>query len=127
MTRSYGKLMAKLDEKEDKAEFNVAWYIDLWLNNIFHPLYAIGETEAESFLVYESYLHNIARNKIIMSEKINDMTNKDFIDEVIKEVKLFTEGMEERTIFKKKTDEEKMQEEIAAVQENDAEKAVEGQ
>ena len=33
MTRSYGKLMAVLDEKEDKSEFNVAWYIDIWFNN----------------------------------------------------------------------------------------------
>ena len=125
ITRSYGKLMAILKEKEDKAEFNVAWYIDLWLNNIFHPLYAIGETEAESFLVYESYLHNIARNKVIMSEKINDLTNKDFIDEVLKEVKLFTEGMDARTIFKKKTDEERAQEEVAALQEQEAEKSME--
>lgn len=125
ITRSYGKLMAILKEKEDKAEFNVAWYIDLWLNNIFHPLYGIGETESESFLVYESYLHNIARNKVIMSEKINDMTNKNFIDEVLKEVKLFTEGMDERTIFKKKTDEEMAQEELAALQEQEADKSME--
>lgn len=127
VTRSYGKLLAILKEKEDKSEFNVAWYIDLWLNNIFHPLYAIGETEAESFLVYESYLHNVARNKVIMSEKINDMTNISFIDEVLKEVKLFTEGIAERTIFKKQTDEEKVKAEVEALQEQQAEKTMEEQ
>ena len=41
VTRSYAKLLAVLEKKEDKSEFNVAWYIDLWLNNIFHPLFTI--------------------------------------------------------------------------------------
>lgn len=127
VTRSYGKLLGILKEKEDQKEFQVAWYIDLWFNNIFHPLYGIGESEAESFLVYESYLHNIARNKIIMSEKINDMTNLDFIDAVMQEVKAFTEGMDKRTIFKKKTDEEMMQENIEAAAAQQTEKAMEEQ
>lgn len=127
VTRSYGKLLGILKEKEDQKEFQVAWYIDLWFNNIFHPLYGIGESEAESFLVYESYLHNIARNKIIMSEKINDMTNIDFIDAVMQEVKAFTEGMDKRTIFKKKTDEEMMQENIEAAAAQQTEKTMEEQ
>lgn len=127
VTRSYGKLLGILKEKEDQKEFQVAWYIDLWFNNIFHPLYGIGESEAESFLVYETYLHNIARNKIIMSEKINDMTNLDFIDAVMQEVKAFTEGMDKRTIFKKKTDEEMMQENIEAAAAQQSEKAMEEQ
>lgn len=127
VTRSYGKLLGILKEKEDQKEFQVAWYIDLWFNNIFHPLYGIGESEAESFLVYESFLHNIARNKIIMSEKINDMTNLDFIDAVMQEVKAFTEGMDKRTIFKKKTDEEMMQENIEAAAAQQTEKTMEEQ
>ena len=126
-TRSYGKLFDTLKNKEDKNEYNVAWYCDLFFYNIFHPLYGIGESEAESFLVYESYLHNIARNKVIMSEKINDMTNLDFIDAVMQEVKAFTEGMDKRTIFKKKTDEEMMQENIEAAAAQQAEKAMEEQ
>lgn len=127
VTRSYGKLLGILKEKEDQKEFQVAWYIDLWFNNIFHPLYGIGESEAESFLVYESYLHNIARNKIIMSEKINDMTNLDFIEAVMQEVKAYTDGMDKRTIFKKKTDEEMMQENIDAAAAQQSEKAMEEQ
>lgn len=124
-TRSYGKLLDVLKEKDDKTEFNVAWYIDLWLNNIFHPLYSIGETETESFLVYESYLHNIARNKVIMSEKVDDMTNKAFIDAVCDDERKFVEGIDERVIFKKKTDEEKVKEEIDAMQEQQVQKTLE--
>ena len=127
ITRSYGKLLGILNEKEDKSEYNVCWYIDLWFSNIFHPLYGIGETKAESFLVYESYLHNIARNKVILSEKVSDMTNLGFIEEVTKEIKAFTEGMEERVIFKQKKDEELMQENIDAMAEQQAEKAMEEQ
>jgi len=124
-TRSYGKLMAILKEKEDKTEYNVCWYIDLWFNNIFHPLYGIGETEAESFLVYESYLHNIARNHIILSEKVNGMTNLEFINAVVDDVKKFTEGIDERVIFQAKSDEQKMQENIDALQEHETDKAIE--
>ena len=117
VTRSYGKLMSILDAKEDKSEFNVAWYIDLWLNNIFHPLFGIGESETESFLVYESYLHNIARNKVIMSEKIDNMTNIGFVNAVTDEERKFVEGINEHIVFKKKTDDEKLKENIEATNE----------
>lgn len=124
VTRSYAKLLNVLDKKEDKADFNIAWYTDLWLNNIFHPLFAIGETETESFLVYETFLHNIARNKIIMSEKIEDMTNIGFVNGVCDIERKLVEGIQEHVVFKKKTDEEKLKEEIEAVQQQQAENAV---
>lgn len=124
VTRSYAKLLSILDKKEDKKEFTVAWYTDLWLNNIFHPLFAIGETETESFLVYETFLHNVARNKVIMSEKTEDITNKMFVNAVCDAELKMQEGVEERVIFPKKTDEEKVQEEIAAMQENQIENAI---
>ena len=124
VTRSYAKLLDVLDKKEDKADFNIAWYTDLWLNNIFHPLFAIGETETESFLVYETFLHNIARNKIIMSEKIEDMTNIGFVNGVCDIERKLVEGIKEHVVFKKKTDEEKLKEEIEAVQQQQAENAV---
>ena len=124
VTRSYAKLLDVLDKKEDKADFNIAWYTDLWLNNIFHPLFAIGETETESFLVYETFLHNIARNKIIMSEKIEDMTNIEFVNGVCDIERKLVEGIKEHVVFKKKTDEEKLKEEIEAVQQQQAENAV---
>lgn len=124
VTRSYGKLIAMLKEKEDQSEFRVAWYTDLWFNNIFHPLYAIDESTASSFLVYESYLHNLARNKVILSEKVNGMTNKQFIDEVLDNIHKMTDGLDERVIFEAKTDEQKAQEEIDALKEQQAENAV---
>ena len=117
VTRSYSKLMSVLDAKDDKKDFNIAWYVDLWLNNIFHPLFSIGDTETESFLVYETFLHNTARNKVILSEKINDMTNIGFVNAVTDEERKFVEGITERVVFKKKTDAEKMKENIEATQE----------
>ena len=124
VTRSYGKLMAVLKENEDQTEFRVAWYFDLWLNTIFHPLYSIGETEAESFLVYESYLHIIARNKIILSEKTEDITNKMFIEQIGKELMEFTKDVDEHVVFPKKTDEERKKEEIDALGEIAEEKSI---
>lgn len=124
VTRSYGKLMAVLKEKEDQTEFRVAWYFDLWLNTIFHPLYGIGETETESFLVYESYLHIIARNKIILSEKTEDITNKMFIEQIGKELVEFTKDVDEHVVFPKKTDEERKKEEIDALGEIAEEKSI---
>lgn len=125
VTRSYGKLIAMLKEKKDQSEFRVAWYTDLWLNNIFHPLYAIDESTASSFLVYESYLHNLARNKVILSEKVNGMTNKQFIDEVLDNIKKMTDGIDERIVFEAKSDDEKAKEEIDAIQQHQAERVAE--
>lgn len=127
VTRSYGKLAAILKEKEDQTEYTLFWYYDLWLNNIFHPLYSIGESEAESFLVYEQYLHNTARNQIIYSEKIDDMTNTDFVKEVCTNMGKYMEGVEPRVVFKKLSDEEREQQEIAALAEHETEKTLEQQ
>ena len=95
--------------------------------NSFQPLYGIGETEIESFLVYEDYLHNIARNAILLSEKTEDITNKQFIQKVIDNIKEFTNELEERVLFPKKTDEQVMQEEIEAIQEQEQNDAMEAQ
>lgn len=124
VTRSYAKLFTVLENKEDKSEFNVAWYVDLWFNNIFHPLFTIGETEAESFLVYETFLHNVARNKVLMAEKTQDVTNVDFVNGVCDAELKMIEGIDKRVIFAKKTDEETMQEEVAALQEDANEKTL---
>lgn len=115
--RSYSKLFEIIKNKDDKTEYNMCWYIDLWLNNIFSPLYSIDETEIASFLVYEQYLHNIAKQQIILSEHTDDMTNLQFVDALIDNEKKYLEGMKEAVIIHKKTDEEKTQEEIDALQE----------
>ena len=114
---SYAKLISVLKDKDDKTQYNIAWYVDLWLFNIFSPLYSIDETEIASFLVYEQYLHNVARSQVILSEHTEDMTNLQFVDALIDNEKKYLDGMKEAVIIHKKTDEEKTQEEVAALQE----------
>lgn len=115
--RSYSKMFKIIKNKDDKTEYNMCWYIDLWLTNIFSPLYSIDETEIASFIVYEQYLHNVARSQVILSEHTEDMTNLQFVDALIDNEKKYLEGMKEAVIIHKKTDEEKTQEEVAALQE----------
>lgn len=115
--RSYSKLFEIIKNKEDKTEYNICWYVDLWLSNIFSPLYSIDETEIASFIVYEQYLHNVARSQVILSEHTEDMTNLQFVDALIDNEKKYLEGMKEAVIIHKKTDDEKTQEEVAALQE----------
>ncbi len=99
-------------------------YVDWWLFNIFQPLYSIGESEIESFLVYESYLHNIARNSILLSQHDEDVTNKNFIALINEKVTAFTKDMQERIILKKKSDDERLKEEIDAIQEQESEQVI---
>ena len=124
---SYAKLMRVLKDKEDKSEYNLCWYVDLWYNNLFAPLYSIGETSAETYLVYESYMHNVARNQVILSEKVNGMTNKQFIKETDDLVAKYISDMEEVEIFKPMTDDENVKAEIAALSEHQANETMEEQ
>jgi hypothetical protein len=124
---SYQKLLDVLKAKDDKSEYNIVTYYDWFLFNIFQPLYGIGETEIESFLVYEDYIHNIARNAILLSEKTEDMTNKQFIQKVFDNMKEFTDGLTESVLFPKKTDEERMKEEVEAIAQTEQEQAMEAQ
>lgn len=116
---SYTKLLEVLKAKEDQSEYNIAVYYEWWLMNIFVNLYSIGESEVESFMVYEAYIHTIARNAILLSEKTEDMTNKQFIDKLIANMQDFTKDIDERILFHKKTDEEIIKEEIEAIQEQE--------
>lgn len=125
--RSYAKLFALLKEQENKADYNICWFYDLWLTNIFSPLYGIGETESEAFLVYERYLRNVARNQVILSEKVNGMTNKQFIKETDDLVAKYIGDMKETEIFKPMTDDEKVKAEVAALSEHQANETMEEQ
>ena len=124
---SYQRLLDVLKAKDDKSEYNIVTYYDWFLFNIFQPLYGIGETEIESFLAYEDYIHNIARNAILLSEKTEDMTNKQFIQKVFDNMKEFTDNLTENILFPKKTDEEIMKEEIEAIQQTEQEQVMEAQ
>lgn len=127
MIHSYAKLMRVLKDKEDKSDYNLCWYVDLWFNNLFSPLYGIGETESEAFLVYERYLRNVARNQVILSEKVNGMTNKQFIKETDDLVAKYIGDMKETEIFKPMTDDEKVKAEVAALSEHQANETMEEQ
>lgn len=124
---SYQKLLEVLKGKEDKSQYNICVYFEWYLMCLYSPQFSIGETKIESFLVYEDYLHNIARNAILLSEKTEDITNKQFIQKVIDNIKEFTSELEERVLFPKKTDEQVMQEEVAAIQEQEQNDAMEAQ
>lgn len=124
---SYQKLLEVLKEKEDKSQYNICVYFGWYLMCLYSPQFSIGETEIESFLVYEDYIHNIARNAILLSEKTEDMTNKQFIQKVFDNMKEFTDGLTESVLFQKKTDEERMKEEIEAIQQTEQEQTMEAQ
>jgi hypothetical protein len=124
---SFQRLLEVLKAKEDKSEYNIVTYVSWWLEIIFAPLYSIDESEAGSFLVYEAYLHHIARQSVLLSEKKEDVTNKMFFDEVIKNMQDFIEGVDERVIFHKMTDEEMAQANIEALAQNEQEQAMEAQ
>ena len=121
---SFQKLIEVLKAKEDRMEYDIVTYYDWFLFNVFQPLYGIGETEIESFLVYEDYIHNIARNTILLSERTEGMTDKQFIQKVFDNMKEFTDNLSGNIIFPKKTDEERVQEEIEAIQQTEQEQAM---
>lgn len=112
---SYSKLFAALKEKEDRTEYNICWLTDLWLFNIFQPLYSIGESVAESFLIYEDFLHNVARNKAIPQEKNEDITNRMFVDKVIASLTDYFKGLEEFVIYPKEAEEDAVEKEAEAL------------
>ena len=124
---SFAKLLEVLKEKENQAEYNIAVYTDWWIFNCFQPLYGIAEDETSSFLVYEDYVHNLARNQVILEQHNEDVTNKQFIDKVIKNVQEFTENITETVILHKKTDEEIVKENIDSIAEQEMNDAMEAQ
>lgn len=124
---SYQRLMQVLKDKEDKSDYNIATYYDWYLMNIFAPLYSIGENEAQTFMVYMDYMHNIAKNAILFDEHKDGLTNKQFVSKWIEYIQEFTKEMEEREIFVPKTDEQVMQENIDALQADENEKIIQEQ
>ena len=121
---SYAKLLETLKAKDDKAEYNIAYFYGWWCVNCFQPLYSIGESDVEAFIVYENYLHNVACNSILLSEKTEDITNKQFVEKVTQALKEYVADAEEVVVFKKKSDEELMKENIDAIQEQENEDVI---
>lgn len=124
---SYQRLMQVLKDKEDKSDYNIATYIDWWLMNVFSPLYSIGENEAQAFMVYLDYMHNIAKNAILFEEHKDGLTNKQFIDKYIDLIRDFTNGIDERQVFVAKSDEDVMRENIEVMQQDENDKILQEQ
>ena len=124
---SYQRLLDVLKEKEDKSEYNIVTYFSWFLQNLHSPQFGIAEDEVSSFLVYEDYIHNIAKNSILLDVRNEDLTNKQFIDKVIANIKDFTDNLEESVLLHKKTDEEIVKENIEAAQEQELNDAMEAQ
>lgn len=124
---SYQRLLDVLKEKEDKSEYNIVVYYEWWLMVIFDGLYSIGESEIESFLVYFKYIGIIATNSILLDEHKENMTNKQFVEKFISLVKEYIGDIDERVLFKALSDEERIKQEIEAIQEQEQNDAMEAQ
>lgn len=124
---SFKGVLEVLGELEDKSQYNILTYYDWFIFNVFQPLYGIADDEVSSYLVYEDYLHNIARNMVILSEKDEDMTDKQFTAKVQSNMNELMSNLEERVIFHKKTDEEVANENMEAMMEMEQEQAMEAQ
>ena len=125
--RSYARLIEVLKGKDDKGQYYVAEYFSWWLTNIFMPLYSIGESEVESFFVYLDFVYNVAKNGVLLSEKNEDITNRQCAQKTIDSMKEIIGDIQEVILFKKKTDEELVKENIDAIQEQEQDDAMEAQ
>ena len=124
---SFQRLLEVLKSKDDKSEYNIVTYYEWFLQNLFSPQFGIAEDDVSSFLVYEDYIHNIAKNSILLSEHNEDLTNKQFIDKIVANIKEFTDNLEESVLLHKKSDGEVMKEIIVAAQEQELNDAMEAQ
>ena len=121
--RSYKKLLDTLKTKKDVTEYNILWYADLWFMNIFAPLYEIDETECGSWLVYERYLHNIARSAVLLEEHKEDVTAKQYLESVIElERSFMVDDLSKMVVINGKSDDERLKEEMDAVFKDSEEK-----
>lgn len=122
---SYQKMFEYLQEQEDKTQYNIAQYVDWWLFNIFSSLYEIGESQAETWLVFERFAHNLARQQVIYEEKENDVTDKQFFEKMVSLEREMVNDNVEQVIFRKLTDEEAVKKEVEAIQEQELNESAE--
>jgi len=124
---SFAKLLEVLKAKEDKSEYNIVTYYEWWCSVIFDGLYSISEDEVGSWLVYFKYINILATNSILLEEHKEDVTNKQFVEQFISRIKEFTDNVDERVLFHALSDEERMKQEVEAIQEQEQEQAMEEQ
>ena len=123
---SYAKFLEHIKVVDEDAHL-IAWYVDKWIYNYECQLSSLGESVAQTFVTYEQFMHNVAVNAVILSEKKEDMTNKQFLEEVIKHLNEYKDDIEtEQVIYPKRTDDEALQEEIEALKEVQNQEMFEG-
>lgn len=118
ITRSYAKLMRILKEKEDKTEYNIAWYCDKWFFLIFSNLYDISETEVGTWIVYFKYLCSMSITSILLDEHKEDVTRSKFVEKFKTFLDENLVSEEDPVILRALTDEERIAQEIDALQED---------
>lgn len=122
---SFSKLIGLFEGAEETKDKHIVLSIyERWLYNIFAPLYRIDETAASSFLVFLDFAENISKNMICFEEKKEDLTNLQFIEKHLTNLKAYTKDMGEYVVFEKLTDEERGKRELAALHENSNEEAL---
>ena len=124
---SFTRLLEELNKKEDKIEYNIVYMYSWYLFCIFQPLYGIGEDEVTTFMLYEDYMHSIARNSVLLEERSEDVTNKQFVEKTLEKLREVTDGLQEAVLLHKKSDEEIVKEEMEAVMATEQERAMEAQ
>jgi len=120
---SYKKLFDVLEGKEDQTEFIIAKMFDMWSFNIFQPLYGIEENAASQFLVYFDYMHNIAKNSIVLDEHKDGMTSTEFSKLYAKAMKEFTKGAADIQIFEAESDDDKVRKMSDSLKEDEQEES----
>lgn len=124
---SFKKLLEVLKAKDDKSEYNIVTYYEWWCSVIFDGLYSISEDEVGSWFVFFKYINILATNSIILEEHKEDVTNKQFVEQFISRIKEFTDNVDELILFHALSDEERMKQEIEAIQQNEQERMMEAQ
>lgn len=124
---SYAVMLQTLKDKGKESEYDTAYYMSWYFLNIFSPLFLLGTTEAESFMVYLDYICNIARNTVLLTEHKEDMTNQQFVDAFIKNVKDIVKDVPESVILHKLTDEELVKQNADAIQEHENDELLKAQ
>lgn len=113
-----------LKESGKETERTLLQYFEWWVFNMQAPLYGIGESDADVFLVYEQYVHNIARNNVLLEEHKEDVTNRAFFESVFNKMREVAENASEYVVLHKMTDEEIVEREARALQEQEEEDAL---
>lgn len=125
---SYQKMLEELHKRDNQAEYNNAVFFDWYAQSIFDPLYQIGENQADAFFVFESYIHTLSKNMMLIDssdeEGNKDITAREFIEGICEKMREFGKNADEYIVLHKRSAEEKVSEEAAALSEIENEQTI---